>query len=195
MRGKAPAKATTPRLTSGSAKVALRLATTRSQLTISSVPPPKAIPFTAAMIGFRPVRLEIAPKPEGGIVVLLRPLEFEVFHSEDWSALKQRTAPAQKAHGIKLRVAVHVDAIQLFWPVQSHEQYAGGWIRDDAILCRRLRFVELWLKIYGRHDDWHMASLPRRYGMLNAIDLLETRGNDMSNLASTRKECLTMQWL
>ena len=59
-----PASAVTPRFTSGKAKVASSLAITMSQLRTSSVPPPYALPFTAAIMGLgEDDRREIAPKP------------------------------------------------------------------------------------------------------------------------------------
>ena len=59
-----PMTARTPRLTSGSAMVASSLATTMSQFSSISVPPPYAPPLTAAIIGLdEKDRLEIDPKP------------------------------------------------------------------------------------------------------------------------------------
>jgi hypothetical protein len=64
-RGIPPCSAVTPRETSGKAKWAPSHATTMSQLLMSSVPPPKQIPFTAAMSGLVSVRRrEMAAKPE-----------------------------------------------------------------------------------------------------------------------------------
>ena len=51
-----------------------------SQLTIISHPPPKQIPFTAAMIGFLPPRRETPPKPESGLG-RASPSAFDLFHS------------------------------------------------------------------------------------------------------------------
>ena len=54
----------TPFFSSGNAKVADGDAITMSQFMMISQPPPKHMPFTAAMVGFRPVRREKPPKPE-----------------------------------------------------------------------------------------------------------------------------------
>ena len=51
MRNTPPAAAISPRLTSGSPNLVRSSATTRSLANASSVPPPKAVPLTAAMVG------------------------------------------------------------------------------------------------------------------------------------------------
>src|SRR5262245_44825466 len=56
-RNRAPEEATTPRMLSGSAKRAVREATTRSQASAISKPPPNAGPSTAAMSGLARRRL------------------------------------------------------------------------------------------------------------------------------------------
>ena len=78
--GSAPAMATTPRLTSGNAKMALDEAKIKSQLMIISQPPPKQIPFTAAMTGLRPLRRESPPNPDAGAGRAL-PSALDLFHS------------------------------------------------------------------------------------------------------------------
>lgn len=62
-RGRHPATAATPRLTSGSPKTAFCAAMTMSQFVIISNPPPTQIPLTAAMIGFFPLRRDSPPRP------------------------------------------------------------------------------------------------------------------------------------
>lgn len=59
--------ATTPLFSLGNAKVAEGDAIIMSQFMIISQPPPKHMPFTVAMVGFRPVRLEKPPKPEADV--------------------------------------------------------------------------------------------------------------------------------
>ncbi|OBJ74791.1 hypothetical protein A5626_19570 [Mycobacterium marseillense] len=51
MRKTPPAAAISPRLTSGSPNWARSSATTRSLANANSVPPPRAVPFTAAIVG------------------------------------------------------------------------------------------------------------------------------------------------
>ena len=51
MRNTPPAAAMSPRLTSGRPNFARSSATTRSLASASSVPPPSAVPLTAAMVG------------------------------------------------------------------------------------------------------------------------------------------------
>lgn len=79
-----PWPATTPRLTSGRANFASRLAMTKSQFNIISTPPPYAPPITAAIIGLQDWRREIEPNPcildSILSVSLLMPLCWSAFH-------------------------------------------------------------------------------------------------------------------
>ena len=60
-----PAPARMPRLTSGSPKDAVSAATTRSEASEISVPPPRAKPLTAAMVGLEMGWADVAGEPPG----------------------------------------------------------------------------------------------------------------------------------
>lgn len=62
-RGNAPWVTTTPLFTSVKPNLACSSATTKSQLTTISIPPPYAPPLTAAIMGLFDCRLEMEPKP------------------------------------------------------------------------------------------------------------------------------------
>jgi hypothetical protein len=64
-RTRPPDAATTPWRGSGRPNCAWLLATTMSQASASSVPPPRARPLTAAMIGFQQAKSSVIP-PNGG---------------------------------------------------------------------------------------------------------------------------------